>query len=323
MLNPWRLKMLQELAGRGTMTEVAKVLYLTPSAVSQQLALLEHEAGIPLFEHRNRRVTLTPAAMVLAASATRILDAIELAEIEIAQLRDTVAGDVRISAFPTVAAALIPSTMVELRDSYPQLRLSLQDLEPYESVKALRLGEVDIAVIDEFDVASGEFDQDVERTLLGTDNLCCALPADHPMAGATGIRIADLAAERWAMVESSTCYYRQIAESCHEAGFQPDVVARCHDAFVLLELAEAGACVAVLPSLALTRASTRIVVRPIVPAIERRVYLAIRAGRAGHPGIAACVDQIVKVAARVPQFGGAKLSTARSVTDVQSPLQQE
>lgn len=323
MLNPWRLRMLQELAGRGTMTEVAKVLYLTPSAVSQQLALLEHEAGIPLFEHHNRRVTLTPAAMVLAASATRILDAIELAEIEIAQLRDAVAGDVRISAFPTAAAAFIPSAMVELRESYPELRVSLRDLEPNESVKALRLGEVDIAIIDEFDVASADFDQDVERTLLATDHLYCALPADHPKAGEPGIRIEDLAADRWAMVESSTCYHRQIVQCCRKAGFQPNVVASCHDALVLLELAEAGACVAVLPSLALTRASDRIVVRPVVPAIERRVHLVIRAGRATHPGIAACVDQIVRVAARVPRFGGARLSMANHAADRPSPRRQD
>lgn len=306
VLNPWRLKMLQELAGRGTMTEVAKVLYLTPSAVSQQLALLEHEVGVPLFEHRNRRVTLTPAALVLVASATRILDAIELAEIEIAQLRDTVAGDVRISAFPTVAAALLPSTIVELRERYPSLRLRLQDQEPYESMKALRLGEVDIAIVDEFDMASLEFDEDVERTLLGTDRLYCALPDGHPLAGQPGVGIADLAAEQWAMVESSTCYHRQISESCHQAGFQPNVVACCQDAFLLLELAESGACVAVLPSLALTRASSGIVVRPIVPSIERRIHLAIRAGRSTHPGIAACVNQLVRAAAGVPQLGGAE-----------------
>ncbi len=304
MLNPWRLKMLLELSARGTMTEVAKALVLTPSAVSQQLSLLEREVGLPLIEHQGRRVALTPAAQSLVANAARVLDAIEVTEVEIAGLRDSVAGHVRVSAFPTVAAALMPGAMVELREMYPDLRVSLQDLEPHESLMALKLGEVDIAIIDEFDMWSAELDSNVERTLLGTDVLCCALAADHPLASRPEIRISDLSAERWSMIDPSTHYFQLIMESCSRAGVQPDVVAYCEDVSVQLGLAEAGACVAVLPGLALTRASAATVVRPIVPVIKRRIYTTVKPGRSAHPGIAAVVDQIMKVAARVPELVG-------------------
>ena len=109
-----RLRTLRELSLRHTMAAVAEALRISPSAVSQQIGLLEAEAGLPLIERRGRRVRLTQAGQRLVLHAERVIAVLEAAKTELAELKQAVTGELRVAAFSSVAAALIPQTMKAL-----------------------------------------------------------------------------------------------------------------------------------------------------------------------------------------------------------------
>src|SRR5438046_2830274 len=125
-----RLRALRELARCGTMAAAAEALFLTPSAVSQQIAQLEEEAGIGLTERRGRGVRLTPAGEALVAHTERIMVVLDEAKSELAQLRREIAGELRVAAFPSIASAVMPETIKELRSVFPRLDIVLEEMEP-------------------------------------------------------------------------------------------------------------------------------------------------------------------------------------------------
>src|ERR671926_337466 len=150
MLDLRRLRLLHELRERGTIAAVADALRFTPSAVSQQLAVLEREAGVPLLERAGRGVRLTDAALVLVRHAEALLERAALAEADLAAAAGTVAGRARIAGFESVALRLALPAMARLKDEAPRLRCELLELEPEEAVPALALGDLDLVLGDEW-----------------------------------------------------------------------------------------------------------------------------------------------------------------------------
>ena len=134
-----RLRLLLELTRRGTITAVAGALAYTPSAVSQQLAALEREAGVPLLERTGRKVALTPAGTVLARSAESVFAVLEEASAALAATRDNLTGPLRIGAFPSAARVILPPALVALGRDYPALELMVTELDPVDVPDALHL----------------------------------------------------------------------------------------------------------------------------------------------------------------------------------------
>ena len=130
MIDVRRLRLLLELTRRGTITAVADALAYTPSAVSQQLAALEREAGVPLLERTGRRVALTPAGTVLAGYAESVLAVLEEASAALAATRDSLTGPLRIGAFPSAARVILPPALVALGREHPGLELMVTELDP-------------------------------------------------------------------------------------------------------------------------------------------------------------------------------------------------
>src|SRR5664280_2456175 len=143
MLGVWRLQLLRELSRRGSVKAAAEAMSVTPSAVSQQLALLEREAGIELLEKRGRTIRLTAAGVALVRHADTITGAIAAAEADLAAMQGVVAGTIAVAAFPTAARTVMPSVMAALGARHPALRLTMRDLEADESIAALRMDEID------------------------------------------------------------------------------------------------------------------------------------------------------------------------------------
>src|ERR1700712_1747102 len=125
-----RLRLLKELADRGTLAEVAAALNFSPSSVSQQLALLEREVGVPLLIPSGRRVVLTPEAQTLAERAGEVLSLLERTESEIAARTVTVSGTVRLAIFQSAALALLPQTLTLMSAEHPQVRIEVVQHEP-------------------------------------------------------------------------------------------------------------------------------------------------------------------------------------------------
>jgi DNA-binding transcriptional LysR family regulator len=297
MLGIWRLQLLREVARRGTVKAAAQAMSITPPAVSQQLKILEQEAGVALLEQHGRLVRLTDAGQMLVRHTDTITAAIAVAESELASYRTEVAGTLSVAAFPTAARAIMPDVLARLGQSHPKLRLTLRDLESAESLLALQMDEVDLALVDEYDEASQVIAPGIDTVEIMRDPLYVALPPPpdpgrHATAAESPIALADLRDEPWIMDTETSTICQVALRACRRAGFDANVRYHCKDYSVILALVAAGLGVGVLPGLALRGRVVRARVVPIRPPLERRVLAAFRSERRSHPAVAAMVAQL-------------------------------
>src|SRR4051812_37689509 len=199
MLDLRRLRLLYELHERGTIAAVAEALRFTPSAVSQQLAVLERETGVTLLERAGRGVRLTDTALVLVRHAAFLLDRAEQAEAELAAALGTPVGRARVAAFQSVSLEIAAPALAALADTAPGLRCELVESEPEEALPALALGDFDLVLADEWPHQPRSRPSGVDRHELLADPIRVALPAGHPAvpSGRDVVRLQDLAAEPW------------------------------------------------------------------------------------------------------------------------------
>ena len=295
MLGVWRLQLLREVARRGTIRAAAEAMSITPSAVSQQLRILEAEAGVPLLERTGRLVRLTDAGEMLVRHAETITAAITAAESELAATQHEIAGMLRVAAIPTAARAILPAAIASLGRAHPRLRLMLRDLETAESLPALAADEVDLAVVDEYDEATRIREPGIELLDLLTEPLFVALPPGHP-AGDGPVPLASLQDEAWIMDTEASGICRALVRACRQAGFEPHVRSNCRDYSVIIALVEAGLGVAMLPGLALRDRPIRATVALVDPPLERRVRIAVKPERRVHPAVAAMLTALQRAA---------------------------
>lgn len=297
MLNVNRLRLLREVAARGTIAAAADALFLTPSAVSQQLALLEREAKVPLLERDGRRVRLTPAGRELVEDAERIFAEIERAEARLDAHAHGVLGPLRTCAFPTAARALLVPALARLKKEHPDLLVSMVDLEPEESLPMLKAGELDVVVTYGFDRLPERSDPGTERFLLFSEPISIALPANHPCAEGA-LRVADLSKEQWIVGHDGSSFLEVVVRICNDAGFEPKVDLHSNDYQVILAAVQDGLGVAIVVPTALFADYPGVVIRePVDVSMRRHVHAVVRAGSSGRPAIAAALDALREAAA--------------------------
>src|ERR671937_1936687 len=182
MLDLRRLRLLRELKERGTIAAVADALQFTPSAVSQQLAMLERETGVRLLERAGRGVRLTDPALVLVEHAGALLERAAEAEADLAAATSTVTGRGRITGFQSVALRIALPAMEALARDAPRLRCELIEAEPEQALPALALGDLDLVLGDEWEHQPLRLPDGVRRDDLLRDPVFLVLPAGHPAA---------------------------------------------------------------------------------------------------------------------------------------------
>lgn len=300
MLNLNRLRMLREVAGRKTIAAAAEALFMTPSAVSQQMGVLEREAGTPLLERAGRGVRLTDAGRELVANTERILAEMERAEADLAAASKGVVGRARVSAFPTAARALLVPALPGLLARYPNLHVSMVDLEPEESIPALKAEELDVVVTYEWNVLPRLEDPGIERERLFVEPVYLAIPAGHPLAHAEDIRIADLRDEEWIVGRDSTSMLDLVVTATRREGYEPKTDFHSMDFQVILAAVGAGLGVALVPPLALIGSYPDVVIARIADMrLDRTIWANIRRGSGGTPSIAAVLGTIRHAAAEM------------------------
>lgn len=309
MLNVTRLKMLREVAGRGTIAAAAEALFMSPSAVSQQMSVLEREAGVALLEREGRGVRLTDAGRKLVENTERILAEIEHAEADLAASAVGISGRVRISAFPTAARSILVPALAHLHAAHPNLRLSMVDLEPEEALPALKARDVDVALIYEWDLLPSLEDPGIEREEIFAEEVFLLLPVDHPLAKRnTPIAIDELADEEWVVGRDATSMLDLVTAVGLRAGFEPRTDLHSMDFNVITAAVEAGLGVALGPSLALLptlagfATPPRVAVRKIAGThLNRRIWAATRRGSGDAPGIAVVLQALREASAAVAE----------------------
>ncbi len=304
MLDLRRLRLLRELNERGTIAAVADALQFTPSAVSQQFAMLEREAGVPLLERAGRGVRLTDPALVLVGHAEALLERAALAEADLAAAAGTVAGRGRIAGFQSVMLRLaLPAMEVLARDA-PRLRCEVVEAEPEVALPALALGDLDVVLGDEWQHHPRSLPKGVQRHDLFRDPVHLVLPARHPAArGHQGaVPLTELAGEAWTTGHAGIGWEEMTQRTCRElGGFDPDIRHRANDAMVSLALVARGLAVTLLPDLPLPDRYPGTVLRPIAEGpVSRAIFAATRATDAARPSTQALVAAVRDAAAALP-----------------------
>jgi DNA-binding transcriptional LysR family regulator len=303
MLDLRRLRLLHELHARGTIAAVAEALQFTPSAVSQQLAVLEREAGLPLLERAGRGVRLTDAALVLVGHAGALLERAEVAQAELAAAAGMVAGRGRIASFQSVAFHLAVPAMQALAREAPGLRCELVEAEPEWSLPALAIGDLDLVLADEWEHQPLPRLDGVVREDILSDPVHIVLPADHPVLSRhpDALPLAELEGEAWTTGHPGTAWKSMIERTCRELGkFEPDIRHRTNDAVLSLLLVAGERAVTLLPALVDPGSHPGVAVRPIAGgSVHRNILMATRAADAERPSVQALLAAIRTAAAGV------------------------
>jgi DNA-binding transcriptional LysR family regulator len=250
--------------------------------VSRQIAALEESLAVPLFDRGSRGVRLTDEGRLLLDHAEAVLNRLDAARRDLAALRELAGGRLRIGAFATAAAVLVPRAMAAFLVAYPNVELSLTDALTPAHLARLRAGELDVAVV------SVQSEQRVDlgglelRHLLD-DPLLVALPREHRLAGRRALGLTELAGENW--IAGSTTVEDTLIGACLRSGFRPEVRYVVRQWTAKQGLVAAGLGITLVPGLAVGAVRPDIVVKPLRAKATRAVYAATVAGVSGPPAV--------------------------------------
>jgi DNA-binding transcriptional LysR family regulator len=282
MMELRRLRVLHALAQHRTVAATAAALHLTGPGVSQHLAALEREAGVPLLEKQGRVLAFTAAGRLLVSHAEVILDDLAAAESALAAVAGNGSGTVRVAAFASAARGLVPRAW----GGPVSLRLVVQ--EPAAALESLRRQDVDIAIVHSYSLLPRDTPPRCEERVLLEEPVLLA----SSCAERTPVRLADYAEHPWLVPASDLSCYEMIQRACGAAGFVPSVVAESADFAVLVALAAAGAGVALVPRMALPDGPLGVHLHPLEEPLTRKVFALTRSGLARRPDIRTVLDAL-------------------------------
>lgn len=292
MLNLERLRVLHALSVAGSVVGAARTLHVTTSAVSQQMARLEREVGQRLVERQGRGIRLTEAGARLARHAAGVLTHVERVEADLARHRGAVGGSLAVAAFATAARGLMPSALGQMAAVYPALEVRLSEQEPHESIPALRRGQLDIAVVQDWVDDALAVPDDLSRCDLLEDALDIALPLRHPLADRRRVTVTELANEDWIGWSAGQICHDWLVRTLRAEGVEPRIRHTASEHATQLALVAAGLGAAVIPRLGRepTPPSVRFV--PLDPPPVRRVFALWRTSAAARPAIRVFLDAL-------------------------------
>jgi DNA-binding transcriptional LysR family regulator len=296
MLDVRRMRVLREVAVRGSFSAAAEALSFTQSAVSQQIAALEREAGTTLVQRSARGVRLTEAGEAVVRHAEAIMARLAEAEAELEAIAGLRGGRLRMASFESAGSTLMPLAIAGFRAKHPAVELSLSLAEPEDCVPQLRSGELDLAIV--FESAVVDQVDGIERVHLLEDPMYLALPSDHPLAHRRRLRLEDLAGEAWIAGAADCECNRLISRACAMAGYQPRIAFQTDDYTAMQGFVAAGVGVSLIAELGLRTIRDDIVVRDLgrdTPV--RQIYAATLADGYRAPATQAMVEILREVAA--------------------------
>jgi DNA-binding transcriptional LysR family regulator len=274
MLDVRRFHTFLAVVDTGSFTAAARQLHLTQSAVSQQVAQLERDLGVTLLERVARGVVLTDAGDALTARARRLLGELTVLEHEVRQFGAS-GQPLRIGSFTSAGAELLPAALRLYLRKRPEQKLTLHLVHPDDAASQVLANEIDVLIAWEYDFAAHPLDATLTQVRLPDDPLRAVLPAGHPLARRTHVKLAELAAEPWITRSHRPPYEDAYPMMCRLAGFEPNITFQAEDYRTILGLVAAGIGVSLVPALSIGRPSEEIAVRPLSsPTFTRRVTLA-------------------------------------------------
>ena len=252
MIDLSRLRVLVAVAREGSITAAAEALHYAQPSVSHQLAKLEAEVGMPLLQRMGRGIRLTEAGRLLVDRAESILAQVASVHAELDELAGLRTGRVRLAAFPSALATLVPLAAARVSDRHPGIELTLREAEPPDALNALRNNDVDVALVFEHGDPPQRDRRDTTMTPLLDEPLYVVTPADRSWGGPPA-ELATYADTRW-IAGCERCREHLVA-ACGRAGFEPVVEFETDDYVAVQALVATGLGVSLLPGL--TRLANR------------------------------------------------------------------
>lgn len=292
MLDVHRLVLLREVHLHGSITAAARALTYSHSAVSQQLSLLEKEAGVVLLEKVGRGVRLTPAAQELVRSAEAILAILERAESDLASSESAVRGTLRLAAFTSISRTAVPQVIATLQRRHPELEVRYQLAEPETGLLLLASRRIDVLVADSYPGTSGTVPADLHAELLQRDPIRAYLPVGKVVDSLDGLRRVP-----WVGYPDGSEVGAWTQALCRRHGFDQVVTYESADLLFHLQMVQAGLAAAFLPDLLVADAAPHCVPTNLIATQSfRNISFLCRAGAEQRPSIAACraafIDQL-------------------------------
>jgi DNA-binding transcriptional LysR family regulator len=294
MLDVRRIQILRAVVTSGSVTAAAVHLGYTPSAVSQQMAVLEREAGIALLERVGRGVRPTAAGRLLSRHAAIISQNVAEAEMALADLRAGRTGRLSVRYFTSVGPTLVAPALARFRHEHPAVQIDLRLIEPEAPLPEVEKGNADLALI----VGPGDKNPPGIRLVhLLDDAYHAVLPSGHPLAGQRVIDLADLAHQHWIGSEPPGPCLDVMLDACAAAGFSPNFVARSEDYATAQGFVAAGLGVGLIPRLGLGSRRQGVVVRRVrKPEPIRTIYAAVREAALAQSAMRTLVEALEEAA---------------------------
>ena len=293
------LRALREVAVRRSFSEAAEALGYTQPAISQQLARLERQAGVKLLEREPGGVQLTEAGELLVARAETVLAEIDAARAELEDLSTEARGRLRVGAFSSATASLVPPALSAVRRERGRLDISLEIVDPPRAVPGVKRGEFDVAIAEFGGFTPQQDVRGLHVEHLFDDEILVALPPAHRMATRRSVALKDLTDEDWLLLVAQPGSDDNVVHRAfREAGVKPRVHVESLDHFALMGLVASGMGVSLMPKLIFASSPRNdLVLRSARPRITRQIVAITGEDPAG--AVAAMLDALKDAAARL------------------------
>jgi DNA-binding transcriptional LysR family regulator len=291
---------LRAVARTGSFSRAAEELGYTQSAISQQIAMLERFVGIPLFERRGgrRQVILSEAGKLLLRHAGAVIDRFQSARADLAAFAEGAKGTLRIGAYESVSARILPAILGVFAAKWPKVAIDLIDSEDDELLPRVEAGELDLAFVMDSEALTDRF----KTTELLRDPYVLLLPVASPLAAKDIVPLDDLAGSRFVGQNMMTCQ-RYLEESLRRAGFEADIALRSSDNATVQGLVAAGLGVAIVPLLTVDESDPKVAVRQFDPPIgPRTIVIANHPDRYLSPAAESFLDTAREVGAELDSW---------------------
>lgn len=242
-----QLRYLLTVADEQSFTRAAEKLFVTQSALSQQIQKLEEQVGDPLLERATRQIRLTPAGEILVRHASRMFGELDAAQSEIRELRGLQRGILRIGVVQTINAMIIPQAVAAFNATYPQVRIQIEELSAGEIERGLQSGELQVGV-----GFVPTTDPDIEAESLFTEEMILIVGREHPLAECETLEFSDLADVSLTLLPIQFCTRRLIEDFAHKAGVSIQVQIEMNTIGALLSIVQNSTLGTILPRMALS-----------------------------------------------------------------------
>lgn len=268
-----QLRYFREVAIREHVSEAAQYLLIAQSAVSRQIANLEDELGVKLFEKDGRNVKLTPVGKLFLKHTETALKSIDYAIQQIDEYLDPERGTIKIG-FPTsLANHLLPTVISAFKERYANVAFQLRQGSYRFLIDAVKNREIDLAFLGPVPTN----DNDIEGHILFTESIAALIPVTHPLAGQSSLLLNDLRNDEFVLFPEGMILHRIVIDSCKLAGFTPNISSVGEDLDAIKGLVSAGMGVTLLPESTFYESTPRFTVKiPIaIPEVRRTVGIIV------------------------------------------------